>query len=198
MTFLLTVFGVPLSISSLEGLIRSLLVSSFFFKFQICGSHSIFQKNYSLCDAFVKKIASFSKNQEYFWKHAKTVSFYSKWEISFLFSLYVVLTSLDCVLYITFSRFHDIADFHIVETKETRREGNNCQYSTKEETRDSIPFGFCQCTLLHFCIHQITYSLISHIYMQDVYINQCCQSLMQLALALLERFYLYVEDTLEV
>lgn len=148
MTSLLTVFGVPLSIFSLEGLIRSLLVSSFFFQIQICGSHSIFQKNYSLCDAFVKKIASFYKNQEYFWKHAKTVSFYSKWEISFLFSFNVVLTSLDCILNISFSRFHDIADFCFVETKETRREGNNCQYSTKEKTRDSFPFGFRQCTLM--------------------------------------------------
>ena len=42
----------------------------------------MFQRNYSLCEAFVKQVALLATNQRVFWESPKTVAFYATWEIS--------------------------------------------------------------------------------------------------------------------
>ena len=47
-------------------------------------------------------------------------------------------------------------------------------------------------------VEQTTYALLCRCFTPDVYIARCCKDLVQLALALVARFFVYVDDTLAV
>lgn len=47
-------------------------------------------------------------------------------------------------------------------------------------------------------LQQTTYALLCRCFTPDVYIARCCKDLVQLALALVARFFVYVNDTLAV
>ena len=138
-----------------------------------CGAHSIFQHNYSLCSAFVTKLSQLADNQEYFWNHPKTISFFNKWELT----VYITSLSLDFMT----SQISVLLKKTVGESKETTA-------SVQQKMKQDVPFQLDATT--------ITYSLICRCFTQEVYIPRCCKDLLQLALALISRYLSYITDTL--
>lgn len=50
----------------------------------------------------------------------------------------------------------------------------------------------------HLQSTSVTYSLLCQCFTPDVFIDRCCKDLLQLALALLSRYFVYMRDTLQV
>ena len=86
--------------------------------------------------------------------------------------------------------------------KQDNQEKKETTASVQAKKKQEIPFMLDSTNVTDFSISrshkQITYSLISYIYSEDVYIPKCCKSLLQLALALIKRYYLYIQSAMDV
>lgn len=173
---------------------------------QVCGSHAIFQKNYLLCDSFVKRLSLFCPNQTYFWKHPQTLAFYNKWEISFQSSLSHILFLHSYLTVYATSLSLDLMTSQISillkqQQQTQQQEEKETTSSIQQKKQQEIPFLYESATVVIYSIYlinQITYSLITYIYSDSIYLSKCNSSLLQLALALLKRYYVYINATLEV
>ncbi|OAO11794.1 oligomeric Golgi complex subunit 2 [Blastocystis sp. ATCC 50177/Nand II] len=136
-----------------------------------CGSHSVFQSNYALCDAFATKLAALARSPRAFWEAPKTVSFYGSWEVA----VYVSSLSLDLMT-------AQLAALLKKEEKETTK-------SVQEKSKQGVAFRQTSAAT--------TYALACQCFAPDVFIGRCCKDLTQLALALVAAFFNFVRTTLQ-